>query len=120
MHNLAIAGATSVIVGMWTYAAAISFAPLGDTEVQNDLTDIRTPDLNLLAAYQDCSREAEDRLLSLEEATRCSETYLLLKLSFFPEIDIAEFKALPPKERWEIQQRGYAALVTWREKQIGF
>ena len=118
MHNLVIAGLTSAAIGMWTLAAAVSYAPIGDAEERTDRPHITTPDVNLLAAYEDCSHAAEVRLLSLEEATRCSETYLLLKLSFLPEIDIAEFKSLPPQERWEIQQRGYAALVAWREKQI--
>ena len=118
MHNLVIAGLTSAAVGMWTLAAAVSYAPIGDAEERTDRPHVMAPDVNLLAAYEDCSHAAEVRLLSLEEATRCSETYLLLKLSFLPEIDIAEFKSLPPQERWEIQQRGYAALVAWREKQI--
>ena len=118
MHNLVIAGLTSAAIGMWTLAAAVSYAPIGDAEERADRPHVMAPDVNLLAAYEDCSHAAEVRLLSLEEATRCSETYLLLKLSFLPEIDIAVFKSLPPQKRWEIQQRGYAALVAWREKQI--
>ena len=117
MHNLVIAGLTSAAIAMWTLAAAVSFTPIGNTEERTDRPHIIAPDANLLSAYKDCSHAAEVRLLSLEEATRCSEAYLLLKLSFLPELDIAEFKVLPPQERWEIQQRGYAALVAWRQEQ---
>ncbi|SMX22517.1 hypothetical protein [Boseongicola aestuarii] len=118
MHNLGIAGLTSAAIGIWTLAAAVSYAPIGNTEERTNRQQIIAPDANLLSAYEDCSHAAEVRLLSLEEATRCSETFLLLKLSLLPEVDIAEFKSLPPQERWEIQRRGYAALVAWRQKRI--
>ncbi len=73
------------------------------------------PDQALLAAYETCSGAAEVRLLSISEASLCANTYLRLKLSFLPDVNLEEFRSLPALERWEIQQQGYRALLDWRE-----
>jgi hypothetical protein len=115
MYNTVIVGTYSAAIGMWALAAAISFTPLDVTNPGDEPAPMVSPDKDMLATYTECSKEAEVRLLSLSEATLCSGTYLLLKLSFLPDVEFEEFKLLAPIERWEIQQRGYAAFQAWKE-----
>ena len=119
MHNLIIAGTASAAIGMWTLAAAVSYAPLDKKEIAVARPSVVVPDMELLAQYETCSKEAESRVLTFDEATACSAHYLRLKLSFLPDMDAVAFEALPIAERWEVQKRGYAALVAWREARGG-
>ncbi len=64
------------------------------------------PDPEHLQAYFDCSKEAERRILSHAEAAKCLNRYLLLKLSFLPDVEIEAYMRLGPAERWANQQSG--------------
>lgn len=116
MQNILIAGGSFAAIGLWTLAATISFAPLENSEPERGPSDVSAPNKKLLAAYMECSKAAEGGILSRTKAKDCSETYLLLKLSFLPDVKFEEFRSLAPRERWKIQQRGYAALRDWKER----
>lgn len=72
------------------------------------------PDPAYLAAYQDCSEQAEKRILSHAEAAQCLDAYLRLKLSFLPDMNMGAFLQLDPEDRWAVNMRGYDAYVAWK------
>lgn len=77
------------------------------------------PDMELLALHQDCSSAAATRGLPPGEAQLCAANYLLLKLSFLPDIGLEEYHALGFAERYAVSQRGYAAYRAWQAWQSG-
>ena len=119
MHSLVIAGSLSAAIALSTFVVSVSQAPTATSDSAVERHGRVGPDMDLLAAYERCSQDAAVRLLSLGEATQCSEIYLHLKLSFLPDKDVATFQSLPAEDRWQIQKRGYAALVAWRGRQTG-
>ena len=72
------------------------------------------PDPELLARYRACSAEAATRGMGPGEAQACAWTYLLLKLSLLPGVDLETFRSLDPAGRQAVQQEGYAAYLAWK------
>ena len=72
------------------------------------------PDPERLAIHTACSATAAKRAMDAGEAQACALNYLLLKLSFLPEIDFETFQGLGLTERHAVQQRGYAAYLAWQ------
>lgn len=76
-----------------------------------------TPEtLALIAAYFFCSEAAEVRVLDRSEVAACVETYNEVKLSFVPNIDMAQFQAMDASRRAEVNLLGYAAFSEWRSE----
>lgn len=73
------------------------------------------PDFDLLTRYEACSSIAAERGLPPNEARECAGSYMLLKLSFLPEINLEDFNALKPAERHTVNQDAYAAYRAWQE-----
>lgn len=105
----------SLAVGLWTLAAAFSFAPPDREKPETGTERVTRPDKEFLAIHQECSQAAEKRLLSMAKAENCSKNYLRLKLSFLPDIGVEEFESLSPIERRKIQNRAYSAFRAWKE-----
>ena len=74
------------------------------------------PDPRLWAEYQACSASAAVRVLGAAEAQACAQSYLLLKLSLLPGVDLEMFRSLRLAERHRVQQEGYAAYLDWRAR----
>ena len=79
-----------------------------------------TPEtLALIAAYFLCSEAAEVRVLERSEVAACVETYNEVKLSFIPNIGMAQFAAMDASRRAEVNLQGYAAYSQWRSENAG-
>ena len=70
--------------------------------------------LALISSYFLCSEAAETRLLDRAEVEACTSTYTAVKLSFLSDVDPTDYAAMTAVERAEVNQRGYAAYVSWR------
>lgn len=72
--------------------------------------------LALIAAYFLCSEAAEVRVLPPAEAAACVDIYTDVKLSFVDGVDRDEYDALSTSERTEVNRRGYAGYIAWRDE----
>jgi hypothetical protein len=71
------------------------------------------PSASDLAVYIRCSDVAAERLLSFEEAQICGLTFLRIKLSFLPDVDIERYRGMSAAQKAEANRRGYAAYRAW-------
>lgn len=115
LSNVLILSGYSLAVGLWTLAAAFSFAPPDSEKLEIGTQRVILPDKRLLAIHQECSQAAEERLLSMAKAANCSKNYLRLKLSFLPDVGVDDFESLSPIEKRKIQKRAYSAFRAWKE-----
>lgn len=119
MQKIVHLGAAVLVAGLGMLGARTAFAPLREPPERAAGTAVQSPDRDLLARYEACSRAAEIRVLSQAEVSDCSDTYLRLKLSFLSDVDLEVFRTLSTPERREAQQCGYRALRAWRDGSFG-
>lgn len=74
------------------------------------------PDANDLRTYLECSAAAEVRLLGFDEATLCSTTFMRIKLSLVPDIDLETFNSLLPMEKSAVDRLGYRRYLDWKQR----
>lgn len=68
----------------------------------------------LLPEFGECNAMASARMLSLDEAVGCSQTYLRLKLVFVEGVDIESYRGLDASSRAEVNMEAYALFTEWR------
>lgn len=82
--------------------------------------DVETKRWLLYRRHVQCSDAASERMLSVDEAAVCVDTYLMLKLTFLPGADAVRFRTLSPATRALAHQKAYAAYRAWRHRQLSF
>ena len=74
------------------------------------------PDKADLVHFLECSETARMHVLSLEEAANCLRTYMRIKLSFVPGVNLDDFESLSPSERAAVNLVGYRRYMEWRSR----